>query len=112
MIFAHVSTEKTERISFPSFTVQPLHKVLTLLIMQHIRGRYWDRTSVLFRVKEARYRCANRPLRLSCHTWNQDPEVGQIGFPQHASWGFVWSIVIRLEFGFTLSCVNADVAQW
>ena len=25
-------------------------------------GRYWDRTSDLFRVKEARYRCANRPL--------------------------------------------------
>ena len=24
-------------------------------------GRYWDRTSDLFRVKEARYRCANRP---------------------------------------------------
>ena len=27
------------------------------------RGRYWDRTSDLFRVREARYRCANRPLR-------------------------------------------------
>ncbi len=26
-------------------------------------GRYWDRTSDLFRVREARYRCANRPLR-------------------------------------------------
>jgi hypothetical protein len=26
------------------------------------RGRYWDRTSDLFRVREARYRCANRPL--------------------------------------------------
>ena len=25
-------------------------------------GRYWDRTSDLFRVREARYRCANRPL--------------------------------------------------
>ena len=24
-------------------------------------GRYWDRTSDLFRVKEARYPCANRP---------------------------------------------------
>src|SRR5699024_5827162 len=24
-------------------------------------GRYWDRTSDLFRVKEARYHCANRP---------------------------------------------------
>ena len=26
-------------------------------------GRYWDRTSDLFRVREARYRCANRPPR-------------------------------------------------
>ena len=25
-------------------------------------GRYWDRTSDLFRVREARYRCANRPF--------------------------------------------------
>ena len=29
--------------------------------MKFIRGRYWDRTSDLFRVREARYRCANRP---------------------------------------------------
>src|SRR4029078_707752 len=28
-------------------------------------GRYWDRTSDLFRVREARYRCANRPSRES-----------------------------------------------
>ncbi len=27
-------------------------------------GRYWDRTSDLFRVREARYRCANRPDRV------------------------------------------------
>ena len=27
----------------------------------HFGGRYWDRTSDLFRVREARYRCANRP---------------------------------------------------
>src|SRR4051794_12496293 len=27
-------------------------------------GRYWDRTSDLFRVREARYRCANRPSPL------------------------------------------------
>ncbi len=26
-----------------------------------VGGRYWDRTSDLFRVREARYRCANRP---------------------------------------------------
>ena len=31
------------------------------------RGRYWVRTSDLFRVKEARYHCANRPQGLSCH---------------------------------------------
>jgi hypothetical protein len=28
----------------------------------YLSGRYWDRTSDLFRVREARYRCANRPL--------------------------------------------------
>ena len=27
-------------------------------------GRYWIRTSDPFRVKEVRYRCANRPLAL------------------------------------------------
>ena len=30
-----------------------------------LRGRYWDRTSDLFRVKEARYPCANRPKVLA-----------------------------------------------
>jgi hypothetical protein len=29
-------------------------------------GRYWDRTSDLFRVREARYRCANRPGTACC----------------------------------------------
>ena len=29
-------------------------------------GRYWDRTSDLFRVREARYRCANRPDPSQC----------------------------------------------
>ena len=29
-------------------------------------GRYWDRTSDLFRVREARYRCANRPFSGNC----------------------------------------------
>jgi hypothetical protein len=29
-------------------------------------GRYWDRTSDLFRVREARYRCANRPCPSGC----------------------------------------------
>ena len=28
-----------------------------------VGGRYWVRTSDLFRVREARYRCANRPVR-------------------------------------------------
>ena len=28
-------------------------------------GRYWDRTSDPFHVKEVRYRCANRPFFLS-----------------------------------------------
>ena len=40
-------------------------------------GRYWDRTSDLFRVKEARYPCANRPHRnLATHgngTLNRNP---------------------------------------
>ncbi len=30
-------------------------------------GRYWDRTSDLFRVREARYRCANRPSFWELH---------------------------------------------
>ncbi len=30
--------------------------------LPYFGGRYWDRTSDLFRVREARYRCANRPL--------------------------------------------------
>ena len=29
-------------------------------------GRYWVRTSDLFRVREARYRCANRPICSCC----------------------------------------------
>jgi len=27
-----------------------------------LSGRYWDRTSDPFHVKEVRYRCANRPI--------------------------------------------------
>jgi hypothetical protein len=34
-------------------------------------GRYWDRTSDLFRVREARYRCANRPF-----VWVLEVETG------------------------------------
>ena len=35
-------------------------------------ARYWDRTSDLFRVREARYRCANRALFICC-TGTQGP---------------------------------------
>ena len=34
------------------------------LYLRILGGRYWDRTSDLFRVKEARSRCANRPEKL------------------------------------------------
>jgi hypothetical protein len=36
---------------------------MPLISQGHFGGRYWDRTSDLFRVREARYRCANRPGR-------------------------------------------------
>src|SRR2546429_7475007 len=36
---------------------------LRLVLEAHIYGRYWIRTSDLFGVNEARYRCANRPNR-------------------------------------------------
>ncbi len=35
-------------------------KALSSKAKGFIRARYWDRTSDLFRVREARYRCANR----------------------------------------------------
>ncbi len=35
-------------------------------------GRYWDRTSDLFRVREARYRCANRPWVGCLSRWVRD----------------------------------------
>ena len=41
-------------------------------------GRYWDRTSDLFRVREARYRCANRPLH-PAETGNQGFHRGGYG---------------------------------
>ena len=37
-------------------------------VAYRLRGRYWDRTSDLFRVREARYRCANRPNNTTQHT--------------------------------------------
>ena len=42
-------------------------------------GRYWDRTSDLFRVREARYRCANRPCCLRANNWFLLTEV-EMGF--------------------------------
>src|SRR5450756_2116765 len=36
-------------------------------------GRYWDRTSDLFRVREARYRCANRPR--ARWRWDSNPRI-------------------------------------
>ena len=36
-----------------------------------ICGRYWDRTSDPFHVKEVRYRCANRPFRKKKYTLKQ-----------------------------------------
>ena len=41
---------------------QPLARVFAGQGPFRARGRYWDRTSDLFRVREARYRCANRPF--------------------------------------------------
>ena len=35
-----------------------------------ICGRYWDRTSDPFHVKEVRYRCANRPFSKIKYTLN------------------------------------------
>ena len=43
----------------------------------HAGGRYWDRTSDLFRVREARYRCANRPCGQSqIQSANLEVETG------------------------------------
>jgi hypothetical protein len=39
-------------------------------------GRYWDRTSDLFRVREARYRCANRPLPAGCRIGLREVATG------------------------------------
>ena len=42
-------------------------KALILRNQGFICARYWDRTSDLFRVREARYRCANRARGVRCH---------------------------------------------
>ena len=41
---------------------EPLHSRARQPLLSCTRARYWDRTSDLFRVREARYRCANRAL--------------------------------------------------
>ncbi len=46
--------------------------------LPYFGGRYWDRTSDLFRVREARYRCANRPLH-PAGTGNQGFHRGGYG---------------------------------
>jgi hypothetical protein len=44
----------------------------------HFNGRYWIRTSDPFRVKEVRYRCANRPHGNSLkHRWQP---IGHHGY--------------------------------
>jgi len=41
--------------------LQPSQSQLTRRVEIFKNGRYWIRTSDPFRVKEVRYRCANRP---------------------------------------------------
>lgn len=45
----------------PGDCVAPSGEVSLGLVGVFAGGPYWDRTSDLFRVKEARYRCANGP---------------------------------------------------
>lgn len=50
-------------------------------------GRYWDRTSDPFHVKEVRYRCANRPRLKSTRDRNH-PQFAQYHLRQ-SSFRFV-----------------------
>ena len=94
-------------------TVVLSHGSLREKLVKLERGRYWDRTSDLFRVKEARYPCANRPAGSILPQEIRSQGAGDIAFaPQHTRWGFVRGFVPRLEFHRTRSCVRADVAQW
>ena len=54
----NVHRNKEER--HPSKTKKLNTKALSSKAKGFICARYWDRTSDLFRVREARYRCANR----------------------------------------------------
>ena len=44
-----------------------------------VRGRYWDRTSDLFGVNEARYPCANRPDRDKASAQSTSLPVAPVG---------------------------------
>ncbi len=59
---------------------EPTDRIESLLLFGSIKlfdGRYWIRTSDPFRVKEVRYRCANRPVR-NVRTDPLEP-IGNIG---------------------------------
>ena len=57
-IFATCQRSKVGKLLPDALNVQ-------LVTVQYNNGRYWFRTSDLFRVKEARYHCANRPRLLN-----------------------------------------------
>src|SRR4028118_373736 len=51
-------------------------------------GRYWDRTSDLFRVREARYRCANRPCEVETGFEPVYTDLQPVASPLgHSTWG-------------------------
>ena len=41
--------------------INPIQIAIGWYSLRNYGGRYWDRTSDPFHVKEVRYRCANRP---------------------------------------------------
>ena len=53
--------QPTGSISLPKRQSYGLSHTFNLRMYTFSNGRYWFRTSDLFRVKEARYHCANRP---------------------------------------------------
>lgn len=69
--FAQRRVEKVNEGDIGRYEIGP-----DLCLGQFPCGRYWDRTSDLFRVREARYRCANRPgpcnLRMKHPRWRRD----------------------------------------
>ena len=111
-----LSLNRRERRYFGAveeLTVILSHGSLRGKLLRRECGRYWDRTSDLFRVKEARYPCANRPAGSILPQESRPQDALDRAFPsQHTRWGFVRGFVPRLEFERTRSCVRADVAQW